>query len=261
MFKKYFKSWWLMTSKATQIAFLSRFGAAIFIIAKILRFVFFLIFLTLLGQRTNLLANYTIWQMIFFFSVFNLVDSIPQFFLREVYRFRNYVVSGEFDYFLTRPISPLFRSLFGGSDILDIPIILISTGLIIVSANHIGEITFYSLLIFSILLTNAIIIAVALHIFILGLGILTTEIENSIMIYRDLTQMGRVPVDIYKEPLRAVITFVLPVGIMMTFPAKALMGLLSLQTAVISVAISFVGFYLSYKFWNFALSRYSSASS
>ena len=159
-----------MTTKTTQIAFLSRFGALIFILAKILRFVFFLIFLMLLAARTNLIANYTLWQMIFFFAVFNLVDSIPQFFLREVYRFRNYIVSGDFDHFLTKPISPLFRSLFGGSDILDIPIIFISIGLIIISAAQIGPVTLGSLIVFLLLLTNALIIAFAFHIFIWGLG-------------------------------------------------------------------------------------------
>lgn len=250
-----------MTIKAVQIAFLSRFSAFLFILAKILRFAFFLVFLLILGTKTKLVSDYNLWQMIFFFCVFNLVDSITQFFLREVYRFRSYVVSGDFDYYLTKPISPLFRSLFGGSDILDLPMIIIAVILTIIAILQIGPITIPNLIIFLILILNGLILAFALHIFILAVGVLTVEIENSIMIYRDMTQMGRVPIDVYHQPLRALVTFAIPVGIMMTFPAKALMGLLSWQFVLIAILISLSAIFLSLKFWRYALTQYSSASS
>ena len=124
--KKYFWLWWSFTSITTQIAFQSRFGAIIFLIGKLLRFAFFLFFLILLVSKTKTIAGYSLWQVIFFFATFNLIDAIPQFLWREVYRFRTYVVRGFFDYIITKPISPLFRSLFGGSDILDLFILLIS---------------------------------------------------------------------------------------------------------------------------------------
>jgi len=139
--KKYLKVWFLLTINVSQIAFLSRFGAILFIFGKILRFSFFLIFLILLQAKTQSIAGYSLWQIIFFFATFNLVDTIPQFFWREVYRFRSYVISGNFDYFLTKPFSPLFRSLFGGSDILDIPMLFLSIILIVISATKIGDIS------------------------------------------------------------------------------------------------------------------------
>jgi ABC-2 type transport system permease protein len=89
----------------------------------------------------------------------------------------------------------------------------------------------------------------------------TTEIDHAVMIYRDLTSMGRVPVDIYKEPLRSVITFAIPVGIMMTFPAKAFLGMLSWQFIVLSLVLGLLFFVLSLRIWHYALSRYASASS
>lgn len=115
--EKYFKIWWLLTIRSSQVAFVSRFGAFIFTFGKIMRFAFFLFFLFLLTSKTKAIANYSLWQVIFFFSTFNLVDTLSQFFLREVYRFRTYVVGGYFDYILTKPLSSLFRCLFGGSDV------------------------------------------------------------------------------------------------------------------------------------------------
>lgn len=261
MLKKYLTAWWFLTKLTTQSAFESRFGAIVFLVGKILRFAFFLLFLYLLVTQTEALVGYNLWQVLFFFATFNLVDTIPQFFLREVYRFRHQVVSGNFDFVLTKPLSPLFRSLFGGSDVLDLSIMILSVGLLIFSGTKIGEVTLISTATFLILIINALLLALAFHIFVLGIGILTTEVDNTILLYRDLTQMGRVPVDIYREPVRSIITFVIPVGIMMTFPAKALMGLLSAQFVAASVGISLVVFYLALRFWGYCLKHYQSASS
>lgn len=259
--KRYFIIWLKLTGIATQIAFQSRFGAIVFLIGKILRFAFFLFFLFLVTQRTQLIAGYTTWQILFFYATFNLVDTLPQFFLREVYRFRWQVVSGHFDTILTRPISPLFRSLFGGSDVLDILILLLSIIFIFVAGSHIDQTTGIYILLYILLIINAFVISLAFHIAVLGMGILTTEVDNTIMLYRDMTQMGRVPVDVYLEPLRGLITFIIPVGIMMTFPAKALMGILSADAVFISFGIAAVFFLLSLKFWQYSLKHYASASS
>lgn len=259
--KKYLKIWWMLTIRASQIAFISRFGAAIFIIGKILRFLFFLLFLLVLGSKTKTIAGYSLWQVVFFFMTFNLVDTLTQLFLREVYRFRSYVVTGDFDYFLTKPFSPLFRSLFGGSDVLDLPILVFSIIFIGFSLGKIGNISPIGILFYILFIFNAFLIALAFHIFVLAIGVLTTEVDNTIMLYRDLTQMGRVPVDIYREPLRSLLTFIIPVGIMMTFPAKVLMGLLSTSGIIISLLIGMAMFFLSTRFWQYSLKHYSSASS
>lgn len=258
---RYLKVWLHLTGITTQIAFQSRFGAVVFLIGKILRFLFFLLFLYIILSKTKAIVGFSFWQIVFFYATFNLIDTLPQFFMREVYRFRSYVVSGHFDFILTKPISPLFRSLFGGSDILDLSILILSLLFIIFAAINLGGLTVVGMLTYILLVGNAFAIALAFHIFVLSVGIMTTEIDNSIMLYRDLTQMGRVPVDVYHEPLRALITFVVPVGIMMTFPAKALMGILSVKFLIISVLIGTTVFILSLWFWKFALKNYSSASS
>lgn len=259
--RKYLRIWLLLTFRATQIAFVSRFGAVVFLIGKFLRFFFFFFFIFIIFSKTKAIASYNIWQIMFFFASFNLVDNMAQFFLREVYRFRNNVLMGFFDYVLTKPFSPLFRSLFGGSDVLDLSIITLSIGTVLFSITKIGEISLIGIILYFFLIVNAFIIALAFHIAVLGIGILTTEVDNTIMLYRDLTQMGRVPVDIYREPVRGIITFIIPVGIMMTFPSKALMGLLSFNILLFSFLFGGAALFLSLKFWNYSLKHYQSASS
>lgn len=260
-FQRYLKVWWFLTIKSSQVAFTSRIGASLFMFGKVIRLVFFLLFLLIISSRTKTLAGYSLWQMILFFATFNLIDIITQFFLREVYRFRWYIVSGDFDFFLTKPVSPLLRSLFGGSDPLDIPMIFFSIVLIIFSTVNIGDISFGGAALYVALVINALLIALAFHIFVLAIGVLTAEVDNTIWLYRDLTQMGRLPIDIYGQPLRALLTFAIPVGIMITYPAKAILGILSFEAVLISFAVG--GFFLwaSIAFWRYALRNYSSASS
>jgi ABC-2 type transport system permease protein len=181
--------------------------------------------------------------------------------MREVYRFRTYVVSGEFDYFLSKPLSPLFRTLLGGSDILDLPMLFLSIVFVVTAAVQMEVVSFVGVLLYLVLMANAFLIALAFHIMVVALGVLTTEIDNALWMYRDLAAMGRLPIDIYQEPLRWTLTFAIPVGIMITFPSKALMGLLSTQSVAIALLIGIVFLYGSYKFWQYAIKHYSSASS
>lgn len=258
---KEFKIWLKYTNNSFQQILTNRYLVVIFMSGKILRIALFLIFLHFVFKGTNGIAGYSRDQIIFFYLSFNLVDSLAQLFFREVYRFRSLVISGNLDYVLVKPINPLVRVLLGGGDIMDlmmlvlIGIITLWFGLANITTNPFLWL-FYLLMVF-----NGLLIAAAFHIFVLGVGVITTAIDHLIMVYRDFTSMLRIPVDLYIEPIRFLLTFAIPLGIMITFPAKSLMGLLSLQFIVISIAFSLVALFLSLKFWSWSLKRYSSASS
>lgn len=256
----YLRIWGRLTLSSFQSAIVAAVGAWLFILGKALRFIFFLLMVILIVTKTNTLVGYSLDQSLVFFLTYNIIDTLTQLLFRDVYRFRPRIVSGDFDLILVKPMSPLFRVLLGGADPLDVVMLVPYIGLLLF---FVGRIHFAvpQLLVYLILLVNAFIISAAFHIFVLGLGIVTTEIDHAIMIYRDVTSMARFPVDIYREPLRGFITFIIPVGVMMTFPPKALFGLLSPALLVLATAIGVTMFYLSLRFWRYALSQYTSASS
>lgn len=259
--RKYLKLWFTLSSFSFQSFFVSRVGTVLFLAGKILRFVFFLGFLLILVTKSKALAGYDIWQVLLFYLTFNLIDTTTQMLFREVYRFRQQIVSGSFDLILVKPMNVLFRSLFGWTDMLDFVTILPLVIAIIYIARHISDLTFINVIIYLILVGNSLVLAMSFHIMVLSLAILTTEIDHAIMIYRDMTSMGRFPIDIYKEPLRSFVTFVIPVGLMMSFPVKALLGHLSILTMIASISIGVIMLLLSLKLWNFSLRKYTSASS
>ena len=258
---RYFMLWKTLTINSFVVAFASRFAAVLFLLSKSLRFIFFIVFLSALFSRIRVVENFSFLQTLFFFLTFTLIDTTSQVLFREVYRFRRLIVTGHFDLVLVKPMSALFRSLAGGADPFDLLMIIPYIILLVLTASRLGVATPGAVAWYLALLANGFIIATAFHIIVLALAIVTTEVDHTILIYRDITSMARVPVDIYREPIRGFLTFVVPVGIMMSVPAKALLGLVSFQFIAVSFAVGALFFLLSIRLWKYALSKYASASS
>ena len=118
-----------------------------------------------------------------------------------------------------------------------------------------------NLVLFLLLFLNSLFLAFAFHLFACSVCVLTTEIDHLIWVYRDLVNMARFPTDIYSKGVRLVLTFIIPAVVLITVPAKALLGILSWQGMALSFAITSVFLWGSLKFWRYALRRYASASS
>lgn len=232
-------------------------GGFFFLVGKLLRFGLYFAFVFFLLKNTRVLAGYNLTQTLIFFLTYNVVDTLSQLLYREVYRFRPLVINGELDAILVKPYHPFLRVLVGGMDLLDFVTVFLYGGLLMYFFSQI-PITLAGIITYLLLVINALVIATAFHIIVLAMGIFTVEVDHAIMIYRDITRLGTFPVDIYREPLRSLFTFVLPIGIMMTFPVKSLFGLLSPTGILISFAVSGILLLFSLFLWNQALRKYQS---
>ncbi len=260
-FIKYLHLWLKLTENSFLISLTSKFNAFIFLLGKILRFGLTLGFIFVLFGQTKKIDDFNVIQFTFFFLTYTVIDTITQLFFREVYRFRPMVVSGDFDLVLVKPMNPLFRALAGGADPLDLLMLIPYIAVLIYISGKLGALSILHVALYLLLIANGLLIATAFHILILALAIVTTEIDHAVMIYRDLTSMGRVPVDIYREPMRTILTFIIPVGVMMTVPAKAFLGLLTPWVIIASFVLGIVFFLICFRLWNVALTKYASASS
>lgn len=255
------KIWLMLAVRAAQIQILTHWGGYLFLLGKIIRFLMFFVFLFAVLSSAKTMAGYTREQVILFFLVFNLVDMMIQFLFRGIYFFRFLVISGQFDLDLLKPLPSFFRPLFGYTDFLDfmtlVPLWIYF--LWFVFTYHLLS-NFFQFFFFLAFLLNSLILAFAFHLFVAAVGVLTTEIDHLIMVYRDLSNMARFPTDIYHQGVQTLLTFVVPVVILITIPAKVLMGLLSLQEVIFSFIISSLFLAASLSFWKYALTSYSSAS-
>ncbi len=251
----------MFSKNALQQASTNRTIFVIFFVSKLIRYGMFLSFLYFLFNGVNSIGGFNRGQMLLFYLVFNVIDTAAQLMFREVYRFRPLIVSGGLDLVLTKPFNPLMRVLFGGPDIIDLGMLAIIIAITAYVANTYFHPNVLEVFLFIFMVINSLVIAAAFHIVVLSLGILTTSVDHLIMIYRDLTSLMRIPVDIFVTPLRLFLTFVIPVGIMFTFPAKVLFGFINWQNILLSFIFGMVSLFVALKSWNFALKGYQSASS
>ena len=84
---KYLKVWLILCSSSFQSFFVSRVGSVLFLTGKILRFLFFLVFMILLVSKTRVLAGYNIWEAVLFYLTFNLASV----FIQNVFNIRAHI--------------------------------------------------------------------------------------------------------------------------------------------------------------------------
>src|SRR3989339_1063058 len=256
--KRYLKLYWLFSVQSLKVVWQHKTGVLFFMFGKLIRFLMFLFFVMILVKNTKTLVGYTFNETLVFYFTFNVIDTLTQMLFREVYRFRWLVTSGELDGVLVRPYHPFIRVLLGGLDILDLLMLGPYLALLGYFLVQIGLTTSYNLSLYLLLVVNSLIIATAFHIVVLALGVLTTEVDHTIMIYRDLSKLAVVPVDIYREPIRSLVTFVLPIGIMMTYPVKGLLNMLNWNLIIVSLVLGLASLLFSLWLWGRALKKYQS---
>jgi ABC-2 type transport system permease protein len=258
--KIYWHIWFTIAKYAYEETFLNRWTNALFFIGKAIRFGMALFFLILLHNNIQKFAGYTTDQVMIFFLTYQAIDTLSQVFFRGVYLFSWQVRSGELDFYLSKPINPLFRILTGKPDIIDAVFFLPTTVVSIWLAMQLHiHVTLTSALVYALLMINGFLISTAFHILVICLGIVTTEVDNVVMLYRDTMALARFPVDVYAEPLRGILFFLLPIGLMVTVPAQFLLNLTPSSSLVLTLLIGGGFFFLSLWIWKISLKKYTSA--
>ena len=87
------------------------------------------------------------------------------------------------------------------------------------------------------------------------------KIYNVTEVLRGLLEAGRFPMVAYPAAFRIFFTFVVPVAFLTTVPAEAMLGRSQVTWVIGAGILALVLFFISSRFWRFALRYYTSASS
>jgi ABC-2 type transport system permease protein len=85
------------------------------------------------------------------------------------------------------------------------------------------------------------------------------RIDNLTHLFDSVFDAARWPIQIFRGVVRLVFTFVIPIALMTTYPAQALLGTLPVGTLVASVAGAVAALALSRAVWTGAVAHYTSA--
>ncbi len=169
---------------------------------------------------------------------------------------------GTFDFVLTKPVNAQFIASLRNIIVWRLSDVFIGLGLLVYALRLLGVTpTRDNIVIFAAMLASAIVIVYSLWLVMSSFAFWFVKIDNITELFYAFYETGRYPVTIYRGLVRALLTFVVPIAFVTTFPASALLGRLDQTTAWIGIFFAIILFFLSNRFWNFAIRHYSSASS
>lgn len=87
------------------------------------------------------------------------------------------------------------------------------------------------------------------------------KVDNLTYLFSSIFDAARWPISVFRGWVRVLLTFVIPVAIMTSYPALAFLGLLDLGSAVFGWVLAVSLLVASRLVWNVAVAHYSSASS
>ncbi len=211
---------------------------------------------------TTVMNGWTLGQMIVLLGVYYVVQGAEELVMQPSFeRFMEHVREGTLDFILLKPVSAQFMVSFRHFQTVQVLQVVLGLVITVVGVLRLaGTVTVASALSFALTLACGFVLIYALLLVLSTLAFWFVRVDNLLAIFWAFIDAGRFPVDIYPGWLRITMSTVIPVGIAVTVPAKAIAGLVDPQTVALVLAATVAAFLISRAFWRRGLRAYTGAS-
>ena len=176
-------------------------------------------------------------------------------------RMSEHVRLGTLDYILTKPVDSQFLVSFRNLGVYNWADPLLGLGLAAVGLRRLGHLPApLDMLQFALLLGAGAVLLYGFNLLLQTLTIWLVNVQEIDTIVMGLLETGRFPVTFYRGWLRVLLTFVIPVAFITTFPAQALLGRAQPWVTPVALLLAAVSLAVASSFWRYALRHYSGAS-
>ncbi len=217
----------------------------------------------ILFQHTKTIGNWTEEQMIVFAASYILVDALYMSVVAtNCWWFPQYINKGDLDYYLTRPVSPLFflslREFAANSFInLIFAISIFAWALFQLP----GPLEFFHTLFYIFLIINGVAIYYILQMMCYLPVFWTQSPRGFESLFWGINSMLKYPDKIQGGLFRFFFTFLIPMNLVVALPGRYYFDQDSFQIVALIFGLSIFFWWVYLKIWNKALRQYSSASS
>lgn len=213
--------------------------------------------------RTEQIGGWNYNEILVLLGIFTALEGFIAFFLQpNMSRLVEHIRKGTLDYVLTKPIDAQFYMSFRHLVIwrlFDVGLGFVLVGYAVHRMNV--AISLEQWLMFAVVFIASLIVVYALWFAMMLLSFWTVRIDDLSFLLSSFFETARFPITVYRGILRMILTYVLPIALITTFPASAILGKLPLSSVIISLMIACGFFGLTRWFWLKALKNYTSASS
>jgi ABC-2 type transport system permease protein len=169
---------------------------------------------------------------------------------------------GTLDFTLLKPADAQFLVSTAKFEIWRVIDILAAAGIITWAFVQIGEAPRPAHIALSLaLIGSGTLVLYSLWILVVSAAFWVVRLDNLTYLFNSILDFARWPVSVFKGAFRLVFTFVIPLALMTTYPAEALLGRIEARTAALAIAGALAFALASRLLWTRAISRYTSASS
>ncbi|MBP0727177.1 ABC-2 family transporter protein [Bacillus sp. RG28] len=220
-----------------------------------------LIFILLVFNHTNYIKGWNKDEIIFIYGFFLVPFALFGAFF-NIWDFNDrYIVKGEFDRILTRPIHSLFQVILEKLELESL--IGAVTGLIIMiyAGSNLGlTVRWYDPIIFLIMVIGGTLVYGGVFIALASIGFWSDARTSIMPLMYNISNYGRYPINIYNPIIRFVLTWILPFAFVGVYPAayflrKSEWYMYSFLTPLVGIVV----FSLSVVIWNVGVKKYRGA--
>ncbi|BCJ94855.1 ABC transporter permease [Anaerocolumna cellulosilytica] len=219
----------------------------------------------ILFSQVNTINGWGLYETLTVTGVFMFVQSLKNLViapsLSSISGLGGELWTGSFDFTLLKPLpTQLYISLRNWSpfSIIDVILSLIIMGISVFNISSNISVINILLFLFALLMGLVILYSVMLLMTSAAFWYLGTPL---LWIFDSFMELGRYPVRIYPTFIKNILTWIIPVGLIVTVPAEALLGGIDLKRIIIGIIFAIIIYFISTKVFKISLKKYSSASS
>lgn len=169
---------------------------------------------------------------------------------------------GTLDFVLLKPADSQFLVSTARFELWKVVDLLVAIGIFVYAFIRLGRVPSAGAVALSLILFGAsILVLYAIWILVVAAAFWIVRVDNLVYLFDSILDFARWPSTVFKGVVSVLFTFVIPLALMTTFPAEALLGTLAPHMAVAGVGASVVAALAARWVWLRALSHYTSASS
>jgi ABC-2 type transport system permease protein len=218
--------------------------------------------LQIIYGQTATLGGWQLHEGIVLLGTYQIVTGLYTTFVEpNLQWFPGQVLSGKLDDMLLKPVPSIFLASLGSAAPLALTQVVVGAAVLVIGLREGGVVpSAWGVASWTMLLATGTMLIWASRVLIASIALWTPAVELDV-VYGALLQWGRYPVSIYRQPLRFVLTYILPVAFISTLPARALTRGVEPWLLLLSVFIGLGAVFVVRAIWNAGLRRYTSATS
>ncbi|WP_026690846.1 ABC transporter permease [Alteribacter aurantiacus] len=220
-----------------------------------------LIFILVVFGHTTLLSGWSQEEIIFIYGFFLVPYAIFSSFF-NIWDFNDrYIVKGEMDRVLTRPIHSLFQIIIERMELESMFGVITGIAIMFYAGSQLGlTISWYDPFMFLLMVAGGSLIYAGIFIILASISFWSDSRTDIMPMMYNIGNYGRYPVDIYNQVIRYVLTWILPFAFVGVYPAAFFLGRDEwYMYAFLTPVMGLIFISISVFAWNEGVKRYRGA--